>query len=263
MIAALLGAVVGLMMGLTGAGSVLAVPLMMWALGWSQAQAVPAALVAVCVSACIVTAITFDVRQVRYKAAMLMALAGVPAISAGLAVAHSLPEIVLNVALAAVLLFVAVRMLRSASSPEAAQPRAPIVRLNPETGRIVWNAPTALTIGGCGAVTGFLSGLFGTGGGFFLTPSLRTFTEMPMHTAVATTLMAVAMISASGLAALALQGHALPWMVALPFMAGTLAGMFAGRQLAPRFKGPALERAFALVVLVVAVRTIIKAVYPG
>jgi uncharacterized membrane protein YfcA len=43
------------------------------------------------------------------------------------------------------------------------------------------------------------------------------------------------------------------WRAAAPFVLGALAGMLAGRRLAPRVAGPRLQQGFAVVMLVVAV----------
>jgi uncharacterized membrane protein YfcA len=74
-----------------------------------------------------------------------------------------------------------------------------------------------------------------------------------MHSAVATSLMAIALISAGTVTAALLQGRTMPWMVALPFVIGALAGMLAGRKLAPHIAGPRLQQAFAVGMLGVAV----------
>ncbi len=50
-----------------------------------------------------------------------------------------------------------------------------------------------------------------------------------------------------------MQGIELPWGIALPFIAGTVAGMLGGRQLAPRIAGVRLQQLFALLMLIVAV----------
>ena len=73
-VSGLLGAIVGLVLGLTGAGgSIFAVPLLMWGLGWTLPQATPVALLAVCAGASFGTITAWDVELVRYRAAMLMA----------------------------------------------------------------------------------------------------------------------------------------------------------------------------------------------
>lgn len=74
---AVLGMVAGLVLGLTGAGgSILALPLLMFGLGWTLPQAAPVALLAVSAAATFGTVVAWDVRFVRYRAALLMSAAG-------------------------------------------------------------------------------------------------------------------------------------------------------------------------------------------
>lgn len=265
-LAVALGVMVGLVLGLTGAGgSIFAVPLLMWGLGWSLPQAVPVALLAVCAAAAFGTLVAWDVSFVRYRAAILMSVAGTLVAPFGLRAAHALPVPLLTGLFAAVLVIVAIRMIRQArrSPQEAAVVRAtvagdaprgagPACRLDPDTGRIVWTKPCALAVSGAGAVTGFLSGLLGVGGGFVIVPALRAFTEMSIHSAVATSLMAIALTSAGTVAAALWQGQHMPWLVALPFVAGSLLGMLAGRRLAPRVSGARLQQVFAFLMFLVA-----------
>ena len=74
MLAISLGILVGLVLGLTGAGgSVLAVPLLIWGMGWSLPQAIPTALIAVALAAFVGTATAWPQGIVRYRAAITMA----------------------------------------------------------------------------------------------------------------------------------------------------------------------------------------------
>jgi uncharacterized protein len=84
---------------------------------------------------------------------------------------------------------------------------------------------------------------------------------LTLLSAVSTTLMSVTFISAAGLGILLLQGHAVPWLVALPFMAGALGGMFTGRRLARRLAGPALQRAFAVVLVLMALQILVAPLF--
>jgi len=254
-----LGAVVGLVLGLTGAGgSIFAVPLLMWGLGWTLPEAAPVALLAVAGAAAFGTIAAWDVRFVRYRAALLLAVVAWCTAPLGLRAARVLPVHVLTLGFAAVLAVVALRMmLQALRSPEDASVvragrESPVCHVDPLTGRFDWTPASVTVMGGIGALTGFLAGLLGVGGGFVIVPALRTFSDLSMHAAVATSLMAIALISAGTVIAATAQGHALPWNVALPFMAGALAGMLAGRMLAPRVAGPALQTAFALCMMVVA-----------
>lgn len=273
MIAVLLGLIVGLVLGLTGAGgSVLAVPLLMWGMGWTLPEAAPVALLAVSVSATTGTVAAWRQGIVRYRAALVMAGTGLLMAPLGLLSAQHLPLTLLNLLFAGILLVIAIRMLhqarqtpdetrivRAAVTGSADEAHTPLCQLNPD-GRLRWTRPCATAIVASGATTGYLSGLLGVGGGFVIVPALRAFTALSFHSAVATSLMAIALTSA-GTAALAVaSGRALPWAVALPFMAGALGGMLGGRLLAPRIAGPRLQQGFAVVVILVSLILVVRVV---
>lgn len=272
MIAIFLGIATGLVLGLTGAGgSVLAVPLLMWGMGWTLPQATPVALLAVCVSAAVGTIGAWRQGIVRYRAAMVMSATGMLTAPLGLLVATHTPLTLLNLLFAAILIVISVRMLRQARQQpdetrvvraavtgDASDSAQPLCQLNPD-GRLRWTGPCAMAIVGSGAGTGFLSGLLGVGGGFVIVPALRAFTALSFHSAVATSLMAIALTSAGTVSLALATGRDLPWPVAIPFMTGALLGMFGGRALAPRLAGPRLQQGFAVLVLVVSGLLVVKA----
>jgi len=72
--------------------------------------------------------------------------------------------------------------------------------------------------------------------------------------------MAIAITSAAAVAGALALGQTLPWVAALPFVAGALLGMLGGRFLAPRVAGPALQSGFALAMLVVGAMMVLRAV---
>lgn len=273
MLAAILGLIAGLVLGLTGAGgSVLAVPLLMWGMGWTLPQAAPVALLAVSVSATLGTYTAWSQKIVRYRAALVMAATGMVTAPLGLKTAALLPLDLLTGLFAVVLVLIAARLwqqtrgqpeetrvVRAALQGAAINGKAPLCELNPDTGRLRWTRPCTLAIIGSGTSTGFLAGLLGVGGGFIIVPALRLFTNLPFHSAVATSLMAIALTSAGTAAISIASGHDLPWLIALPFMAGAIAGMLAGRILAPKVAGPRLQQGFALLMLLVAVGMGLKA----
>jgi uncharacterized membrane protein YfcA len=262
-VSVLVGVLVGLVLGLTGAGgSVFAVPLLMLGLGWSITQAVPVALIAVCAAATLGTLVAWDVSYVRYRAALVMAAFGWLTAPLGLRLADRLPQSALAAAFAVVLAGVALRMflqarrnpaearvVRAAVAGDGAPAGAPACRTSPTSGRLVWTRPCAMLIAGIGAFTGLLSGLLGVGGGFVIVPALRATTLLSMHSAVATSLLAIALTSAGTVLVSVAMGRALPGMVALPFVLGTLAGMLIGRRIAPRVAGPLLQQGFAVAML--------------
>ncbi|WP_052867214.1 sulfite exporter TauE/SafE family protein [Streptomyces niger] len=240
------GAVVGLALGaLGGGGSVLAVPALIYLLGFTPAAATTASLLIV--TATSLTALYAHAREghVRWRAGALFAAAGlVPAALAG-AVADRLPHWLLTLAFAAVAGLAAVRMLRGAR-PDTDGRRTPSVR--------------PAKAAACGAGLGALTGLLGVGGGFLAVPALVTVLAFEMRAAVGTSLL---VISANSLASLATRGATmggLDWGVIAPFTATAVLGAWDGKRLAAKASGPLLQRAFALALLAVAAFMAVDAV---
>lgn len=271
--AIVLGLIVGLVLGLTGAGgSILGVPLLMAGLGWSLTQAAPVALLAVAASAAFGTWVAWDKTYVRYRAAMLMGGVGALTAPLGLLAAARLPHEGLVLIFAIVMILVAARLLHQAqvAPAEAAIVRAtvagegapaggPVCRLHPQTGRIQWTRRCAGVLAAIGAAAGTLSGLLGVGGGFVIVPALRTATELSMHSSIATSLMAIAITASGAVLAALVVGPGLPWGSAAPFVAGALAGMIVARPLARRVAGARLQQGFAGLMILVALGMIAHA----
>ena len=268
-----LGIVVGLVLGLTGAGgSAFAVPLLMFALGWSLPQAAPVALLAVCVAAGFGTIVAWDVTYVRYRAALLMALVGIAVAPLGFWLAQRLSALALAWIFGAALVTVALRMIvqarvrpdeariaRATVSGDQGAASGPICKLDSTTGRLIWTRSSRLVIASIGAVTGFLSALLGVGGGFVIVPALRAVSMLSIHSSIAPSLMAIALISAGSVIVHLGMGGSFDWRIALPFVTGSLIGMLLGRRIAPRIVGPMLQQAFALSMLAVAVLVVWRA----
>ncbi|GAC1619989.1 MAG: sulfite exporter TauE/SafE family protein [Nevskia sp.] len=261
----LLGAVVGLILALTGAGgAIIAVPLLVFGLDWDVGRAAPVALLAVGAAAALGAVLGLRARIVRYRAATLIAAIGSLVTPLGLYLAQRLPAAPLALIFAAVLLFVALRLYRQASrelrggaDPRAARDAA-ACKLSSETGRFRWTALCTRALTQAGAVTGFLSGLLGVGGGFVIVPALRRSTDLPMNAVVATSLMAIALISLSTVTVSALAGR-LDVAVAIPFALGAMAAMLAGRRVAARLSGPRLQQGFAVIAAVAALGLALRA----
>ncbi|WP_353189314.1 sulfite exporter TauE/SafE family protein [Pandoraea pnomenusa] len=269
--AALLGAAVGLVLGLTGAGGgIFAVPALVFGLGWGVPQAGPVALLAVGASAAVGSAQGLRAGLVRYRAAMLMAVIGVCVAPLGTWMAHKLPERWLVGLFAIAMMVVAARMYRAsrgaaakatrnaAGEGDAACAALPPCRLDPATGRLHWTRRVAGTLGAIGAVSGFASGLLGVGGGFVIVPALRRFTDITVHGVVATSLFVIALISAGTVANAWWHGMH-PGTQGWVFVAGAIVGMVFGRALAPRLAASRLQQIFSMLMAIVAIGMIGKA----
>jgi len=245
-----LGAVVGLILALTGAGGgILAVPLLVFGLHLSIMQAAPVGLIAVGSASALGAALGLREGLVRYRAAALIGLTGMLLAPVGVRLASRVPNQPLTVAFALVLAWVAWRMFNQARAPRGATPapttaRMPCV-LNPSEGRLIWTLPCAWALASTGAVSGVLSGLLGVGGGFVIVPSLSRYTNLAMRSIFATSLAVIALVSIGGVGAAAWQG-AISWGIALPFATGAIAALLAGRRIAARLAGARLQQGFAI-----------------
>jgi uncharacterized membrane protein YfcA len=235
-LALIAGGVVGLALGaLGGGGSVLAVPALIYLLGFTPAAASTAALLIVLATSLTALYGHARARNVRWRAGALFAAAGLlPAAAAG-ALAVRLPQPLLTAAFAAVAAVAAVRMLRP----------VPNVPAGPRGSRPARAA-------GAGAGLGALTGLLGVGGGFLAVPALVTVLAFEMQTAIGTSLL---VISANSLASLATRGATtagVDWAVIGPFTGAAILGAWDGKRLATRISGPLLQRTFAVVLLAAA-----------
>ena len=255
-----LGALTGAILALTGAGGgILAVPLLIFGAGMSIAQAGPIGLLAVGMAAALGAVLGLRAHIVRYRAALLIAAAGMVLSPLGLWLAHRADNRWLTVLFALVLAFVAYRTFRQAGGAEAARAAPPPCVRNPASGRFIWTAPCARVLALSGAVAGLLSGLLGVGGGFLIVPALRSHTDLSMDAVVATSLAVIALVSATGVVSSAIAGN-LDLVAAAPFCAGGLLGMAGGRKVAARIAGAQMQRGFALVAAMVAAGMVWKTV---
>lgn len=259
-----LGLVVGVILALTGAGGgILAVPLLVFGAGATVAQAGPVGLMAVGMAAALGALLGLREGTVRYRAALLVAVAGMLLSPPGLWLAQRIDNRWLSVLFALVLLYVgwrAIAKARGAGHASAAPAGARACVRSQGNGRFIWTAPCARSLALSGALAGLLSGLLGVGGGFVMIPALQRYTDLDMKSAVATSLAVIALVSLAGVATSALAGT-LAWALALPFSAGALAGMLGGRALASRLAGPYLQTGFGTVSGLVAVGMIARAVW--
>lgn len=256
-----LGAIVGLILALTGAGGgILAVPLLVFGLDLSIAQAAPVGLIAVGAAAAFGAILGLKEGLVRYRAAALMGMVGMAFAPVGLRLAQVIPNMPLTIGFALLLGFVAVRMFRQgrASQVGATQESKQAACVTGPDHRLVWTRRCAWAIVATGALSGVLSGLLGVGGGFVIVPALTRFTDLATRSIVASSLAVIALVSIGGVGAAALQGS-VRWPVALPFAAGAIVALLIGRRLASRLGGPLLLQFFALASGIVALLLVARA----
>jgi uncharacterized membrane protein YfcA len=254
-----LGALVGAIMGLTGAGGgMLAVPILVFGLQRSVAEAAPIALLAVGAAAAAGTLIGLKAGIVRYRAAALVAGTGIAMVPVGLWLARHADTRIPSLLFGLVLMWVAHITIRHARRPVLRSPGlVPSCARDADSGRFVWTGRCAAMLSLSGGIAGLASGLLGVGGGFVMVPALQRQTDLPLPSVVATSLAVVAMISLGGVVASVALGR-FDWAVGLPFAAGTMLGMVAASAVSSRVPGRYLALAFAGLCAIVAAGMIVQ-----
>lgn len=266
-LAAALGSLIGLLLGLTGAGGgILAVPALTLVLGWSMTQAAPIALLAVASAAAIGLIDGFKRRLVRYRAAALISVTGIAATPFGQHFARVLPESWLVGLFVFTMLIVAFRLWILASgnggSNESCEPEdIRVRRIRMDTGRILWNPTSFTTLSLIGVLTGLTTGLLGVGGGFIIVPALLRCSNITLDGIVATSLMVIALVSSGAVVSAWTAGHIDPSASAGLFIAGAMIGMLLGRLLTQHLPKQAVLRMLSVLIVGVSLAMLYSKVF--
>ena len=256
----LLGAIVGIVMGLTGAGGgILAVPLLVFGLHLTVAEAGSVGMLAVGTSATVGAIHGLKAKIVRYRATLLIACSGILMASLGVWLANRLDTRFMNLLFAGVLGWVAYKTIHEIyqQNTEVQFQGAPPCIRDDYSGRFIWTNSCAVALSLSGAIAGILSGLLGVGGGFVIVPALQRYTDLAIQSVIATSLAVISLVSLTSVAASFSVGH-LDFKVAFPFAAGSVVGMGAASLLRPRLSQKYLKTAFGIMCFVVAVAMIMK-----
>jgi uncharacterized membrane protein YfcA len=241
----LFGTMIGFLLGLVGGGgSILTVPILVYVIGLDVRAATATSLAIVGTSALAGAIPHAHAGRVNGHVALFFGLVGIAGAFAGTWLNHLVDGAWILLLFGVLMLVVAVRMwLRKASGLPA--------RPGEDDPGAVWK------VGVAGLLVGVMTGFFGVGGGFLIVPALALALGMPMAMAVGTSLLIIAINSASGIVAhLGTGGVDLP--VALFFIGGGLVGAFLGGRLAGKIDERALSRAFSAMVAGIGVYLIVQ-----
>lgn len=242
-IAAALSILIGTVLGLLGGGgAILTLPMLVYAVGVEPKAAIATSLFVVGMTGVAGTAVHARRGTVRWKVGASFGTAAMAGAYGGAQLAHLIDGTVLLVMFAVVMLVAAAAMLRERKPSGGAEEVHPL-----RLGR-------ALALGGG---VGILSGLVGAGGGFLIVPALTLFGGLAMGEAIGTSLFVIALQSFAGFA-----GHIahvdLDWTLVLVISAASLAGSIAGARLSSKMSAKGLRRAFAWLVIAMAVFILVQ-----
>lgn len=238
------GAAIGLVLGLVGGGgSILAVPLLVYAVGVpSPHAAIGTAAVAVALNAATGLAGHARAGNVKWPCAAVFALAGVIGAALGAEAGKAMNGARLLALFGALMVVVGASMLRRRRSADN-----PDVRLERSTAAVL--LPRLVPIG---FVVGLLAGFFGIGGGFLIVPGLVLATGMPLGVAVGTSLVVVTALGLTTATSYALSGL-VDWPLVGLMVAGGAVGSLTGIKLGKRLSAHkrAMELGFAVLVMTI------------
>jgi hypothetical protein len=257
----LLGLFSGFLGGLVGVGGgIVVVPILILAFDLQAQQAVGTSLVMIVFTALSATFAYSRQRRLDWKVGIMGAVVTVPGAAIGAYMTQFLSSTSLTILFGAFLFFIAASMIRR-SYTTGNRDKEPRVRAESRATRWIWNRKMIDAYGNVfqydasiyrGLVLlffgGVASGFFGIGGGLIVVPILASIVGLPMHIAVATSMLTMIFTSISGTSTHIMLGHVL-LAYAAPLVIGIVIGAQLGARTAKRLRSVSLERVFALVVL--------------
>ena len=271
LVAAVAGTLIGLSLGaLGGGGSILAVPVLVYALGQAPAQATTGSLVVVGATSLIGALTAYRAGNVLLARGVVFGLVALGGAVAGAKASAHVGQDLLLASFAVLMLVVgtlmAARQWRARQGPATGDVGEghptlddPIITFSPT---FACQCPRALKVLVTATVVGLLTGFLGVGGGFLVVPALLLALALPMRYAAGTSLVVITLTSAVALAVRAGAGVAPDWWPVGVLTVASAVGGLLGARLAARTDTRRLSVAFTVLVLGVAVYTAARALPP-
>jgi len=267
LLAVVAGALIGLSMGtLGGGGSILAVPVLVYALGQSPGQATTGSLVVVGVTSLVGAVAAYRTGNVLLARGVAFGVVATGGAIAGARASTAVPGTALLGSFAVLMLSVgtllAVRQWRGrrpmGDGAQAPRPTLddPIITFSPT---FACQCPRALKVLITATIVGLLTGFLGVGGGFLVAPALLVALSMPMEYAAGTSLVVITLTSGVALLARAGSGVAPDWWPVVALTASAAVAAAVGAGVADRADTRRLSAAFTGLVLAVAAYTAFRA----
>ncbi len=240
-LAILLSLLIGITLGLLGGGgSILTVPILVYALGVEAKEAIATSLLVVGVTSAVAMIHHARRGSVSWRVGLLFGAAGMVGAFLGGWVARYIPSVLLLVGFALIMFSTAWAMLRNGHKVE--KPRNP--------GDCLDCIPFVEVVVH-GLVVGAVTGLVGAGGGFLVVPALTLLGGLPMHLAIGTSLLVISMKSMAGF--LGYLSHvSVDYTLAGVVTGSAVVGSFLGSWLAHRLHPRHLRKGFAWFVIAMA-----------
>lgn len=243
---AISGLATGTLLGLLGGGgSIIAVPILVYCLGFDAKAAIGTSLCIVGLASLLAAWSHYRKHSVVVSTAITFGATGGLGSLVGSKLGQLIPDAVQLGLFAVVMAFVALLMLRH---------KLPDTELESDDRRI---ALPMVLVSGLGA--GLLTGLIGVGGGFIIVPALTILLRMPIRKAIGTSLLVIGINSIVGAIPYAAR-LSMSYSI-LPFAVGTLAAAPVAGRLAHYVPQEKLKFTFAVSLLVLSAWMLTKQVF--
>jgi len=237
------GAVIGILLGsIGGGGSLIAVPALVYLGNQSVRGAQAGSLIVVMIASSIGLVAYLRRGDVRWRAGSAFGVAAGVSSFLGSLLSRQMNPDVLLLAFAPVMVLGAAAMVSERAAAESTF----------RPWRLEVSLESVLKVTGLGLAVGWLTGLFGVGGGFVIVPVLVVGLGFAVIEAVGTSLLVIIISSVVALAE-RLQGGHIDWGVVLPFAAAAAAGVLVGSRVGTRVSHRTLTRWFAVFVVASAI----------
>lgn len=277
----LIGLILGAMMALSGAGGVIAVPLIMIFFNLPVNDAMGTALGAVMLSA--VVGLVVQRKNVLYVPGLILGFTGMLSAPLGRTFATHINELILLLSFLSVAVGIAVLMWQSARKELTIQKGcgveplyiAPVIgqvyfpediqtddsaegSISTQVSDLKYDCLCILSMLFSGLFIGAMSGLLGIGGGVFMVPFLAWFLNIKMIAAIATAMLTVLMISASGFLTGLLVHNQVDLLLTLKLSIAAMIGTMLGHRIGFYCKDQHLQKLFSISLLVVSMLALVK-----
>ncbi len=249
------GIVIGLSLGLTGAGgSIITIPILLYLLKMNVHSATGTSLVVVGVSA-LAGAIQYmsgKQKYVHWKISIVFSIAGIFGAFLGSYVNSLLPAKIILYGFSILMFIIGILMIRQKEYKSKENLQASISLSNVK-GFSAW---VKFILSGFGI--GLLTGFFGVGGGFLIVPTLVLILNFPMKDAIATSLLVIALNCLWGILSRLSGVGSIEIAKAIYISIGAIIGIAVGVIIAKKIKTVYLRRIFSYFVIILAIYMFVR-----
>jgi uncharacterized membrane protein YfcA len=236
------GVTVGFSLGLFGSGgSILAVPFLLYVVGIEDPH-VAIGTSALSVASIAVITLVFNVKKkkIHYKEGIQFVLPGIGGAIIGSNLGLATPSEYLMIIFAGLMIGIAIIMLRKKDNFK--------ITTSGNNSLVALHKNKILLTG---LLAGLASGYFGIGGGFLIVPSLMYSASIPIHAAIATSMIPVSGFGLTTAVSYITTGQ-INIALSIFFIIGGIVGSRAGTKLAGKHSSDTLLKGFAIVLISVA-----------